>query len=213
MNSQLEIKVCGINDEISMYTALKYEADYIGLVFYKNSPRNVSLNFSKNLLRKRNKKSKIVALTVNPFDDFLFDLKKLVNPDFIQLHGDETVNRCLEIKNKINIPIIKGIHVKDKHNLEKLTKKFQEVCDILLLDAPSESLPGGNGNKFNWDILKNYSSKNKWMLAGGLNISNIKQAVDITNAPAVDISSGLEFKHGLKDPKLIEKFIKKCRNL
>ncbi len=213
MNNQLEIKVCGINDVSSMHAALKHGADYIGLVYYDKSPRNVSLNFSKSLISQRTKKSKIVALTVNPVDNFLLDLKNEINPDFIQLHGDETANRCLEIKKKVNIPIIKGLHVKNRSNLEKITKEFEEVCDILLLDAPSESLPGGNGKQFNWDILKNYNSKTKWMLAGGLNIGNIKRAIDITKAPAVDISSGLEFKQGFKDPKLIEKFIIKCRNL
>ena len=211
MNNLFEIKVCGINDNISMNTALKFKADYVGLVFYPNSPRNVTINLSRELLQSRNKITKIVALTVDPNDDFLFEIKRKVKPDYIQLHGDENPNRCMDIKKKFNIPIIKGVNVKNKLNLMQSTSDFEDVCDILLFDAPSEALPGGNGKKFDWDILKDFKSKKKWMLAGGLNIENIEKAIDITKAPAIDISSGLEIMKGVKDPKLIENFIIKCK--
>ena len=213
MNNQFEIKICGINDEISMNTSINCKVDYIGLVFYQNSPRNISINLCKKLLKLRNKVSKIVALTVNPKDDFLTEIKKNVKPDYIQLHGNENPNRCFNIKKKLNIPLIKGISVKNKIDLLRTTKEFEDICDILLLDAPSEDLPGGNGKKFDWKILKDFKSKTKWMLAGGLNIDNIKNAIDVTKAPAIDISSGLEFRKGIKDPKLIEDFMNKCKNL
>ncbi len=213
MNNLFEIKVCGINDKKSMNTALKYKVNYIGLVFYPNSPRNISINQSRELLQSRNKTSKIVALTVDPNDDFLFEIKNKIKPDYIQLHGNENPDRCRYIKKNLNIPIIKGINVKNKLNLMQLTTDFEDICDILLLDAPSEDLPGGNGKKFDWDILKDFKSKKKWMLAGGLNIENIEKAVEITKAPAIDISSGLEIIKGVKDPKLIENFIIKCKEL
>ena len=212
MKNLFEIKICGINDETSMHAALKCKVNYIGLVFYRNSPRNISISNSKTLLRIRNSLSKIVALTVNPEDDFLFQIKRSIKPDYIQLHGNETPDRCLDIKKKLNIPIIKGINVINKSNLIQSTSKFEDICDILLLDAPSERLPGGNGKKFDWDILKDYKSKRKWMLAGGLNIDNVEEALDITKAPAIDISSGLEIKKGVKDPKMIEDFVYKCKN-
>ena len=213
MNNLFEIKICGINDKISMDTAIKCKADYIGLVFFENSPRNISINLSRELLKLRNKLSKIVALTVNPSDEFLYEIKKNVKPDFIQLHGNETPRRCLDIKKRLNIPIIKGMNVINKLNLMKLTTNYEDICDMLLLDAPSEILPGGNGKNFDWNILKDYKSKKKWMLAGGLNIDNINKAINITKAPAIDISSGLEIKKGVKSHKLIEDFILKCRNL
>ena len=213
MNSLFEIKVCGINDITSMNTALKCKVDYIGLVFYQNSPRNVSINLSKELLKSRNKITKIVALTVDPNDDFLNEIKKIINPDYIQLHGNENSRRCLDIKHKINIPLIKGINVKNKIDLIRKNKEFEDICDILLFDAPSEALPGGNGKKFDWDILKDFKSKKKWMLAGGLNIENIENAIDITKAPAIDISSGLEIRKGLKDPQLIKDFVIKRKSL
>ena len=211
MNNLLEIKVCGINDELSMNTALKYKADYVGFVFYPNSPRNISINLSRELLQLRNKITKIVALTVDPIDDFLFEIKKNIKPDYIQLHGNENPSRCMDIKKKLGIPIIKGVNVNNKLNLMQLTTDFEDICDILLLDAPSENLPGGNGKKFDWNILKDFKSKKKWMLAGGLNIDNIEKAINITKAPAIDISSGLEIIKGIKDPKLIENFMIKCK--
>ena len=213
MNNIFEIKVCGINDEISMNAALNCKVDYVGLVFYPNSPRNISMNLSRELIKSRNKITKIVALTVDPNDDFLDEIKKIINPDYIQLHGNENSRRCLDIKHKINIPLIKGINVSNKIDLLRKNREFEDICDILLFDAPSEDLPGGNGKKFDWDILKEFKSKKKWMLAGGLNIENIKKAIDITRAPAIDISSGLENRKGIKDPKLIEDFIIKCKNL
>ena len=109
--------------------------------------------------------------------------------------------------------MIKGINVRNKIDLVRKNKEFEDICDILLFDAPSEALPGGNGKKFDWDILKDFKSKKKWMLAGGLNIENIENGIDITKAPAIDISSGLEIRKGLKDPQLIQDFVIKCKSL
>ena len=213
MKHSFEIKICGINDQISMNAAINIGVDYIGLVFYHKSPRNLSIMNAKLLAKDRLEKSKIVALTVNPDDDFLFEIKENIKPDFIQLHGEESPIRCKNIREKFNIPIIKGIGVENGMNLKKIVKPYEETCDILILDAPSNELPGGNGEKFNWEILKNYKSQKKWMLAGGLNIKNINVAIDIAKPPAVDISSGLEIKKGVKDPELIKNFVLKCRNL
>ena len=160
----------------------------------------------------RNNLSKIVALTVDPDDEFLFDIKRNVRPDYVQLHGNETPDRCLDIRKKLSIPIIKAINVTNKLNLMQLISEFEDICDMLLLDAPTDILPGGNGKNFNWNILKDFKPKRKWMLAGGLNIKNVKKAIDITKAPVIDISSGLETKKGVKDPRLIEDFVFKCKN-
>ena len=213
MNKSLEIKICGINDEYSMATALECKVEYIGLVFFKNSPRNVSIKFSKYLLVNRNTHTKIVALTVNPDDNLISKIITNIQPDFIQLHGSETPERCLEIKNQFNIPIIKGIGIQTREDLIDSTSKFENHSDILILDAPSMSLPGGNGSKFNWSILKDYNFQKTWMLAGGLQSNNIQEAIKITNAKAVDISSGVEVQKGIKSPKLIKDFVNICRNV
>ena len=213
MKKSFEIKVCGINDQISMDVAINYGVEYIGLVFYNESPRNLSISRAKILIRNRTETSKIVALTVNPSDNFLLEIKKSINPDFIQLHGEEEPNRCKNIREKFNIPLIKGIGIENDKNIKYLIKPYEEICDIFILDAPSKELPGGNGKKFDWKILKNFKSKKKWMLAGGLNIDNITKAIHVTKPPAIDISSGLEKDKGIKDPQLIKDFILKCRNL
>ena len=213
MHNTLEIKICGINDEISMATAMECKVEYVGLVFFEKSPRNVSIIYSQKLLRNRNKHTKIVALTVNPDDDFIAHLKKNISPDYIQLHGNETPYRCKEIKINFAIPIIKGIGIKNKLDLIKANEEYENVCDIMLLDSPSTRLPGGNGKKFDWKVLENYQSQRKWMLAGGLNIDNIDQAVNISNPPAIDISSGVEMNKGIKNPKMIRDFVTKCRNI
>ena len=213
MSYNFEIKICGINDKLSMDAAIESKADYIGLVFYDKSPRNLSLSDAKKLLKNRNQHSKIVALTVNSDDDFIRDIEQNIKPDYFQLHGNETPLRCKEIKVKFEIPIIKGIGIKNKLDLIKANQDYENLCDIILLDSPSTILPGGNGEMFNWNIIKNCEPSKKWMLAGGLNINNIEQAVKICNPPAIDISSGVEISKGIKDPEMIKNFITKCRNI
>jgi len=213
MTNLFEIKICGINDKNSMLTAIDAEADYIGLVFYEKSPRNLELVTAEFLTTFRNKKSKIVALTVDAKDEFIYAIQQKIAPDYFQLHGNETPARCKEIRSKFNTPIIKGLGIRDKTNLEENTKSFENICDMMILDAPSSNLPGGNGKQFDWNILKGYNSKTKWMLAGGLNVNNVEDAVKSTNAPGIDVSSGVEISKGIKDPVLIRNFITKCRNI
>ena len=213
MSYNFEIKICGINDKLSMDAAIESKADYIGLVFYDKSPRNLSLGDAQQLLKNRNQHSKIVALTVNSDDDFIKDIEQNIRPDYFQLHGNETPLRCKEIKVKFETPIIKGIGIKNKLDLIKANQDYENLCDILLLDSPSSILPGGNGEIFNWNIIKNCEPSKKWMLAGGLNINNIEKAVKISNPPAIDISSGVEISKGIKDPEMIKNFITKCRNI
>ncbi|MDA0763490.1 MAG: phosphoribosylanthranilate isomerase [Proteobacteria bacterium] len=209
----MEIKICGINDIESMNAALDNKANYVGLVFYKKSPRNISIELSKELLIRRNSYTKIVVLTVDPDDILISNIIFNIQPDFLQLHGQESPERCKAIKTKFNIPIIKGIGITSKEQLIYSTMKYGDVSDILLLDAPSSKLPGGNGAKFNWKVLKNYNYKKKWMLAGGLKFNNITEAIKITNAPAIDVSSGVEVHKGIKDSKLIKQLITKCKNI
>ena len=213
MSNNFEIKICGINDKLCMDAAIESKADYIGLVFYDKSPRNLSLDDAQQLLKNRNQHSKIVALTVNSDDDFIKNIKQNIKPDYFQFHGNETPLRCKEIKVKFEIPIIKGIGIKNKFDLIKANQDYENLCDILLLDSPSTILPGGNGEMFNWNIIKNCEPAKKWMLAGGLNINNIEKAIKISNPPAIDISSGVEISKGIKDPEMIKNFITKCRNI
>ncbi len=199
MNKKIKIKICGIRDQISMNIACKLEVDYVGFVFYKNSPRNVSITDAKSLSQVKKANTKIVALVVNPSDDLLKTVNYNVKPDYIQLHGSETVERCFEIKKKTQL----------------LTdiKKFKNIVDISLFDSPRGILPGGNGKKFDWNILKDFKFDFKWLLAGGINSNNVQKAIKTTNAKGIDISSGVELEKGMKSPQLIQNFIRRCRNI
>ena len=114
MSNSFEIKICGINDKLCMDAAIESKADYIGLVFYNKSPRNLYLDDAKKLLQNRNQHSKIVALIVNSDDNFIRDIEQNIKPDYLQLHGNETPIRCKDIKMKFKIPIIKAIGIKNK---------------------------------------------------------------------------------------------------
>ena len=213
MKKKIQIKICGITNLACMKAAIDSEVEYIGLVFFDKSPRHVSFNNTKDLLKIRNNYSKIVALTVDPDDILLSQIMDFIKPDLIQLHGQETPERCKEIKSKFDISIIKGIGIKNKQQLAISKAKFELISDILLLDAPSSDLPGGNGNSFNWNILREYNFRKKWMLAGGINLSNVKDAIETANPPVIDVSSGVEVKKGIKCPELIKEFVTKCRNI
>jgi phosphoribosylanthranilate isomerase len=213
MIKSFEIKICGITNLDCMKAAIDSKVDYIGLVFFNKSPRNISFEIAKYLLKIRNNHSKIVALTVDPDDKLLSQIMGFVKPDFIQLHGQETPKRCKEIRNKFDIPIIKAIGIKNKQQLAVSKVEFELASDILLLDSPSSNLPGGNGNSFNWNILKNFDFKKKWMLAGGINLSNVKDALKTANPPIIDVSSGVEIQKGIKCPELIKNFVTECRNI
>ncbi len=213
MKKRLEIKICGIKDDISMVKACNLNIDYVGLVFFKNSPRNVSISQAKLLTKYKNSFTKIVALTVNPNDNLLDKICQNIKPDFFQLHGDETPARCFEIKKKFNVKIIKALKVGNINTLINNIKDYKNLVSTFLFDSPLGALPGGNGTKLNWKYLNNYKIRANWLLAGGLNSLNVEKAVKISNAKGVDISSGIEISRGQKCPYLIEKFVRRCRNI
>ena len=202
----LKIKICGINSKESFLASKK--ADYIGFVFFPKSPRFINAETAKKLSNLRSKNQSIVGLFVNTEEKVIEYITDYVNLDYIQLHGQENVDQIKSIKSKTGKPIIKALPVSSKKDVEN-HKKYSKICDMLLFDTiPCESgLPGGNGKRFDWKILKNFNSENDWMLAGGINIENVKRAVEITRAPIVDLSSALEIKKGQKCPKKIKKFL------
>ena len=210
---KIKIKICGISDHLSMSTLSNLNVDYVGLVFFEQSPRNISIEKSKLITRNLNNSTKIVALTVNATDQFLNDIVANLSPDYLQLHGEETPYRCFEIKKKFKTKIIKAISAKSSKNLNFEINKFKFVADKIIIDSPKDHLPGGNGKTFNWKLLKKKKKKIDWLLAGGINLSNVSKAIKITKTRGLDISSGVEILKGVKSPKLIRSFVKKCRNL
>ena len=158
----IEVKICGITKKEDLEICLKYGSDYVGFVFFANSKRNISLENASILSRYSYSKIKNVGLFVEPNDFLLDKVLNNVKLDFIQLHGHETIDRVKNIKDKFNLPIIKALGISSKKDLLKVSK-FENVCDILLLDYKSNDkiLPGGSGKSFDWSILKNFNSKNR----------------------------------------------------
>ena len=154
------------------------------------------------------KKSKKVGLFVNSDLGLIEHITKFVDLDLIQLHGDESISVIKAIKQRLNKPIIKAISIDSIKDVE-LSKKYETCCDMILFDTKlkNSEINGGTGVPFNWNLLKNYNSKKKWIVAGGLSVKNVKKAIEITGAPIVDISSGVEEKKGIKCPKKIREFI------
>ena len=210
---KVKIKICGVLDNHTMSTISNLNVDYVGLVFFEKSPRNISIEKAKSIIKNLNNSTKIVALTVNATDQFLSNIVTNLSPDYIQLHGKESPYRCFEIKKKFKTKIIKAISAKSSRILNFEINRYKFITDKIIIDSPKDHLPGGNGKTFNWKILKKEKKKIDWLLAGGINLSNVSKAIKITKTKGLDISSGVEISKGIKSPKLIKSFVKKCRNI
>ena len=203
MNSKIQIKICGINSNVSAKAC--NNADFVGFVFYQKSPRFVTAFEAKEISKYLQPNLKKVGLFVNSEINLIKHIAEFVHLDLIQLHGAETIENIQLIKKATKKPIIKAIPVGNKTDIIN-SKKFKEVCDIILFDKKSEN-HGGSGSSFDWKLLKDFKSKKQWMLAGGLNIDNVKEAIVATKAPIIDISSGVEKRRGIKCEKKIKKLI------
>lgn len=200
------IKICGLKEEDAIAEALQQGADYIGLVFYEKSPRNISIARAHELRQFVGQLAKVVAVTVDPTDHLLEQILSEVKPDFLQLHGHESLARVNEIKARFAPPIIKAFAISDASDIEAALS-YQPYVERLLFDAKSAdkaSLPGGNGVVFDWSLLAPLKGKVDYILSGGLNAANIAEALKITDAKTVDISSGVEISPGIKDKNLIK---------
>lgn len=209
MRSKIRVKICGITNKQDMDAIIKYDAHYAGLMFFEKSPRFVETELARQLSLHAGNKIKKVAVAVNPDTRFLDEIVENVPLDFIQLHGEETPERVKEIKLKYQIPVIKAIGISEAKDL-KLVSIFSEVSDQLLIDAKppkSSILPGGNGLSFDWNLIKNIKFDCPWLLAGGLNSKNAANAIDLTGATQLDLSSGVERSPGVKDENKIASFM------
>ena len=206
-----QVKICGLSTSETMQAALDFGADMVGLVFYPRSPRNVSPEQAAALAAQARGKAKIVALVVDADDALLKSIVNAVRPNYFQLHGSETPERVGEIATTFSTSIIKAIKVKEAADVAK-AKAYKDVADLILFDAkaPEELLPGGNGLSFDWNLLKGKGGL--FMLSGGLTPDNVAEAIRLTRAPTVDVSSGVESLPGKKDISLIRKFIEQAKS-
>ena len=203
------VKICGLKDAPAMHAAIEAGARYLGFNFYAPSPRSVSLDEAVALAREVPVGIAKVALTVDADDALLDAITARMPVDILQLHGAETPERVEEIRARSGLPVMKAVGVRDEGDLPALDA-FARVADMLLVDAKpprGAALPGGNGLAFDWRLIANRRWALPWMLAGGLTPENVAEAIRLTGARQVDVSSGVESAPGLKDAALIRRFI------
>ena len=208
---EIKIKICGLTQEKDILAATSLGIDFLGFVLVNGSSRYVTINRLKKLLKVVPSTMGTVALLANPENDIVEKIANEINIDFLQLHGQESPERVLEISKNSKIPIIKAIGISRKDDIKKI-RSYENIVDYMLLDAKPESeksLPGGNGIAFDWKILQGFNAKKPWFLAGGLNSDNVSSAISITGANMVDVSSGVEVEPGNKSIEKISSFVRR----
>lgn len=208
------IKICGLNSPEMLDAALEAGADAVGFVFFPPSPRHLGFEAARALgVRVRGRALK-VALAVNADDDWLAAAIGALQPDLLQLHGKETPERVAVVRTRFGLPVIKALPIAVRADLAPI-RHYAGVADRLLFDARAPhaaTRPGGLGRSFDWRLLQGVDRGVPFMLSGGLDAGNVAEALRITHAPAVDVSSGVECAPGVKDPDRILAFIRAARN-
>jgi phosphoribosylanthranilate isomerase len=209
----LIVKICGLSTLETLDAALVGGADMVGFVFFPPSPRHVTLDVARALGKQAKGRAAKVALSVDADDADLENSIDALRPDILQLHGKESVARVRDIKQKFGLPVMKALAVETRADLAALPG-YAAVCDRILFDAkaPKDATrPGGLGAVFDWHLLEGLDLKLPFMVSGGLNAANVAEALRITRAGGVDISSGVESAPGIKDPHMIRAFIRAAR--
>ena len=209
------VKICGLSKPDTLEAAITAGADFVGFVFYGKSPRNVLLAQARDLVAQVNSRARSVALVVDADDTTLRAINDEVAPDIFQAHGSETPARIAAMKTLTRKPVIKAIKIGGQQDVAA-AKDYLTIADLIMFDAKAPAslkgpLPGGNGEAFDWSLLADAHGHNRFMLAGGLNPGNVAEAIRITGAAMVDVSSGVESAPGIKDIALIQKFIEAAK--
>ncbi|MDP2061757.1 MAG: phosphoribosylanthranilate isomerase [Phaeovulum sp.] len=209
----IRIKICGLREADHVAAAAKAGANYLGLVFFPRSPRYLTLSQAQKLALVVPAGIAKVGLVVDADDTTLDALLAEVPLDMLQLHGRESVARVAEVRSRYGLPVMKAIGVATEADLA-LVAEYGRVADQILVDAKPPAgadLPGGNGRAFDWTLLSRRRWPCPWMLAGGLTPANVAEAIYLTGAKQVDVSSGVEVAPGVKDAGLIADFIAAAR--
>ena len=203
------VKICGLSRPAHVAEAVAAGAAYVGFVFFPKSPRNVPAEVARDLALEVPFGVAKVGLFVDPSDAFLDEVLALVPLDLVQLHGHESPERVAEVRARAGLPVMKAVGVSTAEDLPHLDA-YEAVADQILVDAKAPAgaaLPGGNGLPFDWQLIAGRSWTRPWMLAGGLTPENVAEAVRLTGATQVDVSSGVESLPGEKDAELIRAFV------
>lgn len=203
-------KICGLTTPETLDAALEGGAAFVGAVIFPKSPRHIEPPHAATLFERARGRARVVAVLVDPDDALLTEVGRVLKPDLIQLHGHETVERAAAARRLTGAGIIKALPIREASDFDAAADWAPHV-DYLMFDAkPPEGsvLPGGVGASFDWSMLAGRSFERPWFLAGGLNPGNVAEAVRISGAPLVDVSSGVESAPGVKDLGLIQGFLR-----
>lgn len=211
-----DVKICGLRTIEAIEAAHSGGARWVGFVFYSRSPRHLSLEDAKVLRDYLDAlvapptlpPPTLVVLVVDADDGALDEIVEAVRPEVIQCHGDESPTRVKAIKARYDVKVMKAIRVSDEKSVRAATA-YDDVADMLLFDSAPEDaeLPGGTGQRFDWGLTRSYEGKLPWLLAGGLTPENVGDAIRLSGAEAVDVSSGVESTLGDKDCDSIRRFL------
>src|SRR5882757_2979283 len=209
----LIVKICGLSTREALDVALQAGADMVGFVFFPPSPRHIGLEMARDLGKQAKGRAVKVALTVDADDATLANIVEVLQPDILQLHGKETVARLRDIRQTFGLQVMKAMAVETPADLAQLPP-YAAVADRILFDAHAPkgaTRPGGLGSVFDWRVLENLDLGVPFMVSGGLCAANVAEAVRVTRAGGVDVSSGVERTPGVKDPDMIRDFIRAAR--
>jgi phosphoribosylanthranilate isomerase len=207
------VKICGLSTPEALDVALDAGADMVGFVFFAPSPRHLTFERAHALASRVLERAQKVALTVDADDALLDAVVEALQPDMLQLHGTESPARVEAVRRMFGLPVMKALPIAAKSDLDGIAR-YASTADRLLFDAraPREATrPGGLGRPFDWHLLENLDPGVPFMLSGGLDADNVGEALRITRAPGVDVSSGVERAPGEKDPDKIRAFVRAAR--
>jgi len=207
------VKICGLSTPEALDVALDAGADMVGFVFFPPSPRHLEFEVARALGRRVSGRAQKVALTVDADEAFLAAVVQTLQPDVLQLHGAESIGYVQAVRRIFGLPVMKALPIAAKSDLDRVVP-YASAADRLLFDAraPREATrPGGLGNTFDWRLLQAVDPAVPYLLSGGLDAGNVGEALRITRASGVDVSSGVERAPGEKDPNKIRAFVRAAR--
>ena len=209
----LIVKICGLSTPETLDAALDAGADMVGFVFFPPSPRHLQFDDARALGQRVRGRAQKVALTVDAEEEYIAAVIKALQPDLLQLHGFESTDRVEALRLTFGLPVMKALPIAVKGDLDRIAR-YATVADRLLFDAraPRDATrPGGLGNTFDWHLLEDVHANVPFMLSGGLDVDNIGEALRITRASGIDVSSGVERAPGVKDVNKIIAFVRAAR--
>jgi phosphoribosylanthranilate isomerase len=209
----LLVKICGLKTPEALDVALEAGADMVGFVFFAPSPRSVGFEAARALGARVRGRAQKVALSVDANNEQLAAMIEALAPDMLQLHGKEPPERVAMVRGRFGLPVMKAVPIAERTDLSPI-RLYDKVADRLLFDARAPrgaTRPGGLGKSFDWQLLENLKAVVPFMLSGGLDAGNVAEALRITRASGVDVSSGVERAPGEKDPAKIRAFIAAVR--